>query len=258
MVLPSRDDRDARRASFLSAGQEYDAARPDYPLDAIAWAIGEAATVVLDLGCGSGKLTRQLAALGHQVLGIDPSLAMLQAAPEGLPMACGAAEALPLRSRSFDAVTAGTAFHWFDHERAVAEMSRVLHPGGRVGLLWNFRDESIAWVRALSEIIGSEDAMTSAPGEDDAFETSVVSALLAGTYFDEVEQLLFPHTQKLSEDGLVKLVRSRSYIVILPHDERDDVVAAVRRLCGEHPQLKGRDSFEMPYLTRAFRAQAVS
>lgn len=258
MREPSRTNLDARRASFLSEGLDYDQARPSYPVGAIVWLLGAGAKKVLDLGCGPGKLTEQLAELGHDVIGMDPSMSMLQEmAARHLPAIRGFAEDLPLTKACIDVVTAGQAFHWFDHERAVPEMHRVLQRNGQVGLLWNLRDESVDWVRSLSAIIGSEDAMTATLGRPDDLQVDVTRKLSRGGFLEVVEHRVFEHEQELSEARLVALVRSRSYIAILTEEERDDVLASVRRLCREHPQLKGRDSFNMPYLTRAFRAQRV-
>ena len=247
---------DARRASFKSVGDEYERARPQYPLEAVQWIAGEPG-LAIDLGCGPGKLTTQLAQLGYETIGIDPSLKMLHGV-QSKPIAavCAKAEEIPLRSAAADLVTAAQAFHWFDYERAIPEMRRILKPGGRVGLLWNLRDESVDWVRSLSRIIGSEDAMSHTLGPTDDFERDVVRKLRHGGAFEAVDSKRFRHEQKLTEQGLVDLVRSRSYVAILDTPARDEIISSVRQLCREHPQLKGQESFGLPYITRAFRARA--
>jgi SAM-dependent methyltransferase len=253
----SREVLAARRASFLSAGSDYDRTRPGYPRDGVVWAVGDEPKTIVDLGCGPGKLAAQLAALGHGVIGIDPSRKMLERmTARALLAACGVAEAIPLKSDFADVVTAGQAFHWFDHESAVPEMRRVLRRGGRVGLFWNLRDESVEWVRELSEIIGSEDAMATTLGERDDLEADVEAKLTDDSLFESVEHEVFPHQQELTEEALLGLVRSRSYVAILSDEKRDEVLNSVRRLCREHPQLSGRQSFTMPYKTRVFRARA--
>jgi ubiquinone/menaquinone biosynthesis C-methylase UbiE len=176
---------------------------------------------VVDLGCGSGKLATQLLAVGHRVVGVDPSLELLRvSAAKGIVATCGRAEALPLRDASADVVTAAQAFHWFDHQRAVPEMRRSLRRGGRVGLLWNLRDESVDWVRELSSIIGSEDAMARTLGRIDEMGADVERKLRHDGDFPIVEQEIFDHFQELSEEGLVALIGSRSYIALLGEDER--------------------------------------
>jgi SAM-dependent methyltransferase len=138
----------------------YERGRPGYPPAAVAelvsvLAIGPRATV-LDLAAGSGKLTRQLLPARAGLVAVEPSPAMrerLAAATPGVRVLEGTAEAIPLPDGSLDAVTVGQAFHWFDGPRAVAELHRVLRPGGRVGLLWNVRDESVPWMARITAII---------------------------------------------------------------------------------------------------------
>jgi SAM-dependent methyltransferase len=249
-------DVDARRAFFLTAGIEYDRARPDYPLEAIEWLVGSGEAAVVDLGCGSGKLTHQLAQLGHAVIGVDPSLEMLRVLlAKRLRGVCGRAEALPLREACADIVTAAQAFHWFDHDHAVPEMRRILRRGGRVGLLWNLRDETVEWVQRLSDIIGSEDAVTSTCGPLDELEAHIKTKRGHGDGFGGVEHRTFDHRQELSVEGLIALIRSRSYVAILPENDQRAILSAVRSLCREHPQLKDRETFFLPYKTRTFRVR---
>lgn len=251
-------DVDARRASFLAVGEDYEATRPQYPVRAIEWAIGQGKRQILDLGCGPGKLTAQLVHLGHGVVGVDPSEAMLRAMKaKKLLAVCGLAEEIPFNSGTVDVVTAAQAFHWFDHDRAIPEMRRVLRDGGRMNLFWNLRDESVDWIARLSEIIGSEDAIRSTLGEHGAFSDDVVSKLTGQGYFRDVEIMAFPYEQRLTEDGLVGLVRSRSYVAILPEDDRERVVERVRSLCREHQELRGRKTFSLLYRTIVFRAEAA-
>lgn len=247
---------DSRRASFLTPG-EYDRVRPGYPLDAVRWIVGEEPREVIDLGCGPGKLTSTLAELGHRAVGVDPSMAMLQGMRvRGLPAICGRAEAIPLRDGCCDVVTAATAFHWFDHEKAVPEMRRVLRDGGRVALLTNIRDESVPWIRALSDIVGSEAAMAASLGGAEGMPEGFTTKLEGGGLFMGMEHATFAFEQELTGDGLVALVESRSYIAILPTNEKQDLLAEVRDLCRTHPDLQGQ-TFSMPYATHAFRAQVA-
>ena len=138
-----------RRVSFRFASVDYDRTRPGYPSDGIAWALGTEPKSIVDLGCGPGNLARQLVELGHAIVGVDPSLKMLQGMKsKALPAVCGNAEEIPLRSNSFDVVTAAQAFHWFDPSRALPEIGRVLRDGGRIALFWNIRDDSVDWLES--------------------------------------------------------------------------------------------------------------
>lgn len=251
------DSWDARRASFRSVGDDYERSRPQYPPAAVEWIVDGDPRDILDLGCGPGKLTTQMAALGYRTIGLDPSIRMLESVVvRNLPVICGTAESIPLRPASVDLVTAAQAFHWFDHSRALPEIRRVLRRGGRVGLLWNLRDERVDWVRELSSIIGSEDAMT-VPVEPAALEIEAEAKLRASGAFEAVEHIVLAHDQELTPEGLVSLVASRSYVAILPVAERRDLLSDVARLCREHPQLERRATLSLPYRTVVLRARAA-
>ena len=128
-----REDRLERAASFGGVADAYERARPGYPDDAVRWLAGEEPCDVVDLGAGTGKLTRSLVALGHRVTAVEPLEEMLEQLRHAVPAATalrGSAEAIPLPDGSADVVTCAQAFHWFDHEVALPEMARVLRPGG--------------------------------------------------------------------------------------------------------------------------------
>lgn len=255
MAEVPEEDLAARRATFLSAGRAYDEVRPSYPQQAVRWIMGAGVQTVVDLGCGTGKLTAQLVAIGHHVVGVDPSMTMLRGlVGKGLSAVCGNAEAIPLKSGCADVVTAAQAFHWFELKRALPEIRRILRGAGHLGLVWNLRDESVEWVRQLSRIVGSDDALGATLGTADEFIATIIRKLTQGGLFGSVEHAVFDHAQELNEDRLVSLVASRSYVVILPDGEKKDLLSRVRQLCQEHPQLRGRGTFLLPYRTRAFRA----
>ena len=107
---------------------------------------------MLDLGAGTGKLTTRLVERGLDVVAVDPIPEMLELLSNSLPdtpALLGTAEEIPLPDDSVDAVLVAQAWHWFDTERAVKEVARVLRPGGRLGLVWNARDERLGWVKDL-------------------------------------------------------------------------------------------------------------
>lgn len=249
---------DARRAAFLAGAEDYERYRPRYPAAAVEWAIGRRPKRVIDIGCGPGNLTVQMEQLGHDVVGVDPSAAMLKVASrKGLRLVGGAAEVLPFVDACVDVVTAGTAFHWFDARRAVPEIRRILQEDGRVAILTNIRNEATPWVSALSGIIGSEAAMSVTLGGADRMEEELLSRLQGGGFFGMSEHRVFEHEQQLTPQELVGLVCSRSYVAILAADKREQLIANVKTLCREHPDLRGKESFVMPYQTHAFRSAAV-
>jgi SAM-dependent methyltransferase len=240
-----RHDRDLLAASFDRAADIYDASRPGYPADAVSWLTDGISGPVLDLGAGTGKLTTSLVARGLTVTAVDPSPEMLRVLAGRLPgvtVVPGRAESIPVPDATQDAVLVAQAWHWVEADRAVPEVARVLRAGGRLGLVWNYRDERVDWVRLLGELIGAGDAYAR---ED---EEPVV-----GPPFGPLEHHDVPWTQRLDLDGLLDLVRSRSYFITKDPDAQAAVIASVRRLHASHPALAGASTIELPYVTRCSR-----
>ncbi len=199
---------------------------------------------MLELGAGTGKLTEGLAALGHRVLATDPLESMLRhlvARLPDVPTVRADAERIPVRSRSVDAVVAAQAFHWFDLDRALPEIARVLRPGGHLGLVWNLRDERIPWVKRLGTLIGTQDT-----------GTDPTHALLSSHLFGYVETATYRHWQPLHREGLRDLVRSRSTVATLNDAERDRVLRKVDELYDDYG--RGPDGMLLPYLTHCYKA----
>src|SRR3954469_20179657 len=150
-------EKDRYRLSFGSVADIYERARPLYAPEALEWLRGRLPLRrVVDVGAGTGKLSRQLAALGTDVVAVEPDEAMRAVFARVLPeieLLAGSAEELPLPDGSVDAVTAAQAFHWFDLERALPELHRVIRPGGGIAVLWNEWDDDDARIHALNEIV---------------------------------------------------------------------------------------------------------
>ncbi|SDD09343.1 class I SAM-dependent methyltransferase [Glycomyces harbinensis] len=237
--------------SFGQAADLYDSIRPTYPAEALRWQIGDAEKDVLDIGAGTGLLTRVLIGLGHRVTAVEPDdqmRAKLTASSPGLTAAlAGSAEALPVPDAGAGAITAGQSFHWFDRPRALPELRRALRPDGILAPIWNIRDESVPWVRALTEAIGSS------PGEIDGLGATEPGYF--GPDFGEAEHRCFHHEMPLDRPRLIRLVQSRSYYLTADDAGRRRIVAAVDDVIDSHPELAGSEAFAMPYKTYAFRVR---
>ncbi|WP_189081768.1 class I SAM-dependent methyltransferase [Mangrovihabitans endophyticus] len=234
-------DRQAHANSFGPVADLYERARPPYPAEALDWLLPAGATRVLDLGAGTGKLARQLHTRGLDVTAVEPSegmLGQLRRVLPGVPAIIGTAESVPMADHTVDAVLVAQAWHWVDTERAVPEAARVLTRGGRLCLLWNQRDQRRDWVRRLGEIIGVE----TPPTAD------------IGAPFGPATTAEFRWTHRIGPDELLDLVASRSSVILLRPDERAAVLGQVRQLAATHPELVGRTSFDLPYVTRCVRA----
>jgi SAM-dependent methyltransferase len=236
-----------RAASFARVADAYEQARPGYPADAVLWLVGETPCDVVDLGAGTGKLTRSLAALGHHVVAVEPlgeMLDLLRVAVPGATAVAGSAESMPLPDGSADVVACAQAFHWFDHDPALEEIARVLRPGGRIALVWNVRDERVPWISELS------DAMVGRTGVD----RGAVEPIERSGLYGPVEHATFEHTQIVDREALRALVLSRSYCAVLSEDERAPILGRVDRLFDEH----ARDGLlTLPYVVECFRAERV-
>ena len=236
------DTRETRALSFGPVAEAYERARPGYPPETAAWLAGEPPRDVVDLGAGTGKLTRLLAAAGHRVVAVEPLSEMraeLERVVPGVRALEGTGEEMPLPDASADVVTVAQAFHWLDQAAAVVEIARVLRPGGTLGLVWNTRDEREQWVAELSE------AMVGRTGVEHA---AVIDE--SGLY-GPVEHAAFDHVQELGRDGLRELVLSRSYCAVLTDEERAPILDRVDEIFEAH----ARDGVvRLPYRTECFRA----
>ena len=230
--------------SFAGVADAYERARPSYPDEAATWLAGTDPGRVVELGAGTGKLTAGLLAAGHRVVATDPLEPMLRhlsrAVPAAVPLRARA-EQIPVRSRWADVVVSAQAYHWFDLDRALPEIARVLRPGGRIALVWNLRDERIPWVKRLGRLIGTQEQNTD-PTQD----------LLSSHLFGFVESATFRFWQPLDRDRLRDLVLSRSNVAVMGQRDRDAVLAQVDELYDGFG--RGADGMLLPYVTHCFKA----
>jgi len=236
-----------RRLSFGTRADHYHRHRPSYPREAIAWALGDDPLEVCDLGAGTGLMTDVLLDAGHRVTAVEPAPGMVEQLrvreSDRLTVELGGAEEVPLPDRSVDAVVAAQAFHWFDLPRALPEMARVLRPRGRLVIVWNVRDDDVAWVRDMSRIVGRLDAFSG---------TRDLGVPRTSSHFTDIAEHTFRHEQPMTAADLVALCDTYSYVATSPR--REEVLAEIHRLATEHPDLAGREQFALPYQTTVYRA----
>lgn len=193
---------------------------------------------VLDLGAGTGKLTRLLVATGADVVAVEPDPGMRASLPGALD---GSAEAIPLPDRSVDAVTVAQAFHWFDAPAALGEIDRVLRPGGGLALVWNERDDSVPWVAELGDLFEWPTLRPYPAGADWA-------AVLDGSgRFRPAQHRRFAHEQVVDEETLVARVLSTSYVTSWPAERRAEVARRVRELVAGFPA-----AIRLPHVTDVY------
>jgi SAM-dependent methyltransferase len=211
-------------------------------------------TTVVDVGAGTGKLTRLLAARRVRPVAVDPVPAMLhqliRTAP-GVPAVGGRAEALPVQSGCADAVTVAQAFHWFAGPVALSEIRRILRPGGGLGLIWNIRDDSVPWVAEMTEIIERHRGDT--PG---ALLVDWKASFSPSSGFGPLEHRTFAFGHSLSRDAVLDRVLSISFISTLPHHARETVRSEVLALLDEDPATRERNTIVLPYRTDVYVARS--
>lgn len=240
------DQRGARAASFGSVVDAYAMARPDYPDEAVRWLVGERPATVLELGAGTGKLTAALCALGHRVYASEPDAAMIarlaSVAPAAHPLQARA-EHLPLPSSSVDVVVAAQAFHWFDHERAMPEIARVLRPGGALALVWNNGDHRVPWVKKVLDLV----ELPRARFVDDPFEGSEV--------FELADRHSVKHWQAFRKETLTGFVASSSRVATAEPAERSAILADAAALYDSYD--RGPDGLLMPWIAHCYRGRVA-
>jgi SAM-dependent methyltransferase len=221
--------------SFEDVAELYERARPEYPHSAIEWlvdglSIGPESTV-LDLGAGTGKLTRALIPYARRVIAVDAGPKMLAELQRAVPEAeaiVGSAEAIPLPDASVDGVLSGQAFHWFRQDEALPEIHRVLRPGGGLGLIWNLRDPDDELQQVVTELIEPF-----VPPGRPPMPTSV-AGFVNESGFTDLTSGVFGFEQELDADTVAARIGSISFIAAADEKRRAELERELRALVSAH------------------------
>lgn len=238
---------------FEKQAAAYARGRPDYPGALDGWLRASLGLgpgrIIADVGAGTGKFTPRLLATGAEVIAIEPVDAMraqLQAALPAVRALPGTADALPLANAALDAIVCAQAFHWFATTAALDEFARVLKPGGRLGLVWNVRDESVDWVAELTRII------TPHEGAAPRLHTGAWRQAFPHPAFGPLQESGFAHEHVgAPAQVIVDRFLSISFIAALPAAEHARVREQIEALVATHPKLRGQAEVRFPYQTRA-------
>jgi SAM-dependent methyltransferase len=273
-----------RGSSFGAVAAEYAQFRPDYPADAVRWCVAPVGRDIgslrlLDLGAGTGKLTALLTALGADVTAVEPDQAMLGELRRALPSVRalpGSAEQIPLADASVDAVLCGQSLHWFNLERALPEIARVLVPGGTLAGLWNSDDDRVAWVAGLQKAAegAASPSLSRRRQEAASFSTDQFSGARSGAgqpgavqpgavqpgavqpggvLFSPAERAEFANAQLLTADRLVAVIGTHSQILVMEPGPRASLLARIRAYLTSRPET-AEGEFELPMVTSVIRA----
>lgn len=250
---------DAERAtSFGSVAGQYDAFRPGPPAEAVKWLFPQGAGTVVDLGAGTGALTRRLIGVASEVIAVEPDADMrsfLAGAVPGVTILEGRGEQMPLDDASVDAVVASSSWHWVDPATGFAEVARVLRPGGLLAAMWTGPAPEGAFLsQAQAALAGRE----SNPVLEGTLSGTLVGGagrmvVPEGTAFGPPEHRRFTWVVPLNADQLIGLLGTMSWVIAMGPSERDDLLATARRLLREVLGVDGEVTVDVDFSSEAYR-----
>jgi SAM-dependent methyltransferase len=231
----------------------YSRGRPEYPPELGHWLTGTLGLApgqrVADVGAGTGKFTKLLLPTGAETLAIEPvdEMRAQAASLPGVRALAGTAQSIPVPDQALDAIVCAQAFHWFASSAVLDEFARALKVGGRLGLVWNVRDESVDWVAQITRLI------TPFEGDAPRFYKGDWRKPFPHPKFSPLQQASFPW-EHVGPPGQVIIDRfmSVSFIAVLPDAQRHQVQSQLEELIATHPDLRGRTEVHFPYRTLAF------
>jgi len=261
---PRQDDRVLRGSSFGAAADAYAEHRPGYAEAGVRWALepvwARRPLRVIDLGAGTGKLTSTLTRLGAEVTAVEPDpkmLAVLQRDMEevaSVRVRPGRAEDIPVPDGAADAVVAGQAMHWFDMDRALPEIARVLSPGGVLAGLWNVDDDRVDWVAELARMSKHNSSVTLLRWREGTPDSRQERLLTEGSeFFGDAQVGEFEHGHARTADSLVAMIATHSHFLVMDETERTRLLAQVRDFLRNRPETSAGE-FVMPMVTVVVRA----
>jgi SAM-dependent methyltransferase len=246
--------------SFGAIAEDYDRLRSGPAEAAVDWLLPPGCQVAVDLGAGTGLLTRALARKVPRVVAVEPDERMAavlraRAAETGLPgieVLRGTGEAIPLPDASADGVFVSSAWHWMDPDRAPREVARVLRDGGRLGVIWTSRDRDTDWVREADAFrrIGWQAGPDG--GDEDPSRRRRREVTLPGELFGDVAAASFTFTRRMTVDDVIGLLATYSGAITASPQQREDALAAARALLDQ--RFPGAEQIDVPMRSLCFRA----
>lgn len=259
----SDSERQRRSGVFGDAASHYERFRPGPPAAAINWMLPEPVATVVDLGAGTGAMTKDLLAVANLVIAVEPDDRMRDVLARSLPSVLalkGVGEAIPLEDASADAVVASASWHWMDAELTTAEVARVLVDGGTLGVVWSGPDPDgpfLAQSRAmLSQMSSRRDVDETNLGDVVMDSGNLIDSVLrlpAGAPFAPPEHQLLTWDVALTADELIGLLGTFSWILTMDDERRAFVISEARRLLGEVLGVHGDITVDVQYRSEAWR-----
>jgi SAM-dependent methyltransferase len=258
-----------RSGSFGAVASHYERYRPGPPDDAVAWILPDSVGTVVDLGAGTGALTRLLGARADHVVAVEPDSRMRAVLTEqvaNVTAVDGRGEALPLEDASVDAVLASSSWHWMDPVAALGEVRRVLIPGGVLGVMWTGPDRAGPFMDRVRALLGyGTDAVEEVPeaarlretlGED-LGRIEYVLDIPDGLPFTTPEYRSFTWDMGMTADELIGLLGTMSWIITMEPATRHAVLEVARTLLRDRLGADGDTTIDVTFRCDAFRTRAT-
>ena len=246
---------------FGSGAELYQQVRPSYPQEIAVWLqdrlhIGESSTVI-DLGSGTGKFLPYLIQTQAKVIAVEPVAEMLQQLQQAHPtVECvqSFSDQLPLQNESVDAMVCAQSFHWFSNIETLKEMYRVLIPTGHLGLVWNQRDITVDWVKALADEIAPFEADTPRYHSEKWKQVFEQQQLFQ---FNGLQTFQLKHTGTV-EQVVSKRLLSTSFIAAMPEHQQQQLKARFEQIVFDFTGQTAQDQIDFPYTTFAYHFQKIA
>jgi len=269
----------ARAGSFGAVASHYERFRPGPPLAAVDWIVPAHVGRVVDLGAGTGALTRLLVAKADEVVAVEPDDRMRSVLAEEVPgvrAVDGRGESMPLPDHCADAVLASSSWHWMDVVPTLREVGRVLVPGGTLGVLWSGPDPDGPFMAQARELLAAQAGAGATDGGDDAGDATgaapargeLVGMIIgdavrpsssleipAGVPFDQPDHRTFTWDMALNADDLIGLLGTLSWIITMPEERRGQVMDEARQLLRDLLGVEGDVTVDIAFRCAAWRSR---
>lgn len=267
----SFDEKQRRSSSFGSAAEHYERYRPGPPTTAVDWMLPEHATTVVDLGAGTGAMTRLLVERAATVIAVEPDGRMRDVLHRNVPGAQaveGRGEAMPLPDSSVDAVLASSSWHWMEPIPTFRELARVLVPNGRIGVVWTGPDPAGPFMVQAQALLAQREVPDDAGdparrGDDVGLSGALLDPVRQeyrlvvpeGVAFSEPEHMVQTWSVSLNADELIGLLGTLSWIILMPEERRARIFDEARRLLRDGLGVVGDVTVEVVYRADAWRSE---
>jgi SAM-dependent methyltransferase len=275
----SAETKAARASSFGGAASLYERYRPGPPVEAVEWVLAERVGRAVDLGAGTGALTRLLVGRADEVVAVEPDDRMRAVLAEAVPGAravAGRGEAIPLPDDSVDAVLASSSWHWMETVPTLHEIGRVLVPGGVVSAMWSGPDPDSGLVAQAQALLGGDGdggadggggGGGGAMGIDEQSQAELSAAMSdqnnliqaleipPGLPFDQPEKKVITWNVALNADELIGLLGTFSWVILMEDAARERLFETARRVLNDALGVSGDATVDVGYRAEVFKAR---